>query len=616
MAEPKSPPKSTEQVNAVIAAINEAREAEPVETGLVPAESEGEQKRAGFGLPEGCPVVPLGVRGKICFYLDAAHQLIDIRRRDHSRLEIMGLFGRRSDLLYKFWPRISNDIVVGWRPELAAEALVNAAHTVGVWDPFGRVRGTGAWAGEDGELVLHTGGGIYVGPKEEGGGGEWLPPGAVGRYVYPAAAPGPRPAAEPQGAGEDGPAGELLKLYKCWNWRRGETDAMLLLGWTGAAMLSGALKWRPLVWITGRRNTGKSTLRQDLLEHVFDGELLSVSDATEAAIWQRLGYAALPVALDEVEAEEDNRRAGRVIRLARQATSGGIIIRGGADHQGADFIARSCFLFSSILVPPLLAQDRSRMAILELERIDREAERPKLEPRRLRAIGSGLRRRLTDGWWRLGEAIDQWRAALAEAGHDGRGCDQFGTLLACADIMLYDHAVSSDELTSWAEKLSAATLAEREDDAEDETRCLGHLLSSILDPYRKGARRSVAEWISEAAGDSHRAPPGGEEPALPDAIEANRILGTYGLRIVEAEGRRWLAVANSHQGVAALYHGTHWASKSGASGVWAQALTRLPGAVRGANTIWFAGSVARVTLIPLEVVLPREEGGGEQSVPF
>ena len=44
-----------------------------------------------------------------------------------------------------------------------------------------------------------------------------------------------------------------------------------------------------------------------------------------------------------------------------------MVLRGGSDHQAAGFVVRSAFMFSSILIPPLLDQDLSRIAVLTLK---------------------------------------------------------------------------------------------------------------------------------------------------------------------------------------------------------------------------------------------------------
>ncbi|HZS85295.1 MAG TPA: hypothetical protein VFA50_20645 [Stellaceae bacterium] len=301
------------------------------------------------------------------------------------------------------------------------------------------------------------------------------------------------------------------------------------------------------------------------------------------------------MALDELESEEDNRKSFAIIKLIRQAASGGLVLRGGADHSGAEFTARSSFLCSSVLVPPLQGADRSRIAILELKEFGQEKP-PELLQGKMRDCGRQLLRRLVDGWPRWADTLGLYRGALAEVGHGARGADVFGTMLAAADLLVDDELPHSDVVAELAEQLARKTLAETEDDAHDQERCLQHLLTSPLPPDGPN-KRSTGEWIRRACTASHW------EVGVEEAVE---VLGTYGLKVVrDREGKAVsLAVANYHVGLARLFNGTHWAGKSGASSVWKQALRRLPGAESAPTTVRFASATSKATLLPIELVLP------------
>lgn len=563
---------------------------DPVTDDAAPPQQVKKKKpRGGQLLPKDCPVTALGIGGNDFYYLDVSRQLKVLRPSDHSRLGVLALFGRRNDYLYDKWPRFSKDgELVGWTPDKVAENLMAAADAAGVIDVTETVRGPGAWRDQDGGLVIHCGDAIYSG-------GQTLPPGSIGRYIYPAAAEKPKPA--PLKAGTDA-AEELLSLLKTWNWRRPEIDPYLLLGWIGAALIGGALKWRPCVWITGDKSTGKSTLQDDVVGAIFGpGGIVKTPDGTAASLWQKLGHASLPCDLDELEAEEDNRRNAAIIKLARVAASGGELMRGGSDHKGASFTLRSCFMFSSILIPPLQPQDASRIAILNLDSLE-GATAPSFNLRRLTEIGAQLRRRLMDGWGRLEDTLFAYRAALADAGHGGRGADVFGTLLACADLLMYDSLPSTDELEGWGERLKKSTLAEAEDDVADHEKCVAHILTSLCDVYRNGEKRQIGAWIAAAAG---RNKSGAVDP------EANRVLASFGIKVgADKAGKDYLYIANAHQGTAKLFSETHWNGRSGTTGVWVQALRRVPGSQPG-GCIRFDGVPSRCTMIPIEHVLPEEE---------
>ena len=548
----------------------------------------GKAGRGPGGLPKDCPVIPVGIDGNVYYYLDATRQLRALDAGRHNKLWLQSLFGHEIGKLYEYWPRLKYNQTekkwdtTGWRPDEASEALMSAAAAAGIWNGLDRVRGSGAWA-DKGRLVVHCGDAVLID-------GVAHAPGRIGEYVYPSGRKGPRPATgallTPQ------PVRELLDLLESWNWKRGAMDARLLLGWMGAAWLGGALKWRPVAWISGGKGTGKSTLH-DVIKHLFGGALVQVSDSSAAGIWQRLQYSVWPVAFDEAEPEQDNRNIQAVIKLARLAASGGLILRGSQDHQAIEFVARSCFLFSSILLPPLLGQDRSRMAILELGEL---APGPMLniDADRLAQTGNLMLRRLVDGWPRLQEVLAFYHEELARLGHSARGCDVFGTLLACADVMLSDDMPCTDDVEGWIGDFRASGQGEWADDEPDESRCLSHLLTSPIEPYRGGVKHVMAEWVVKAA-------PVGEGSEDEDALEANRVLGTYGLKVVAP---RMLAVANYHQQLGGIYRGTHWAGRSGSQGVWVQALRRVPGALAAPKPIWFSGAVARATLLPLAGILP------------
>lgn len=524
---------------------------------------EDRPKRKSGEIWNGCPVQALGVNGKLFFYLDILGQLQAVD--NHTKDRMRAVFGGRTDLLQRHFPQFAKDgkTVTGWAQEGAATAMTRACAERGVWDAFNRVRGGGAWPAEDGGVILHCGDRvlIYDGATASE---DKRRPGAIGEFVYPTAPRTPYPA-------EDFPSPEcaelLLSTLQTWSWRRPDVDPVLLFGWICAAMFGGALNWRPLVWITGDAGTGKSTLHKLIGALMGEGALLQATDTTEAAIRQLVLQSTKPVAIDELEAEDDNRKALGVVKLARQAASGGVILRGSSDHTGHEFKARNCFMFSSILVPGLMDQDLSRLALLELEPFDRDMTPPQIAPATWGKVGRQLRRRIVDHWPRLHRTVETFRAQLAEAQHSARGCDQFGTLLA-----MYWVAFSDDELTpelaeTWAAKLSASSIYEQMDISSDWERMLNHLLTQPLDHWKSGEKPTVGKLCIAAA----RLDP---EPEV-DPVRATNVLQDVGLKVVGVKQEARLFISNRNSALGALFAGTHWAAKGGQNGVWSQAAKRV-----------------------------------------
>lgn len=545
-----------------------------------------------YDLPKDCPVTPLGLSNDVRFYLDAKRQLAALPAKDHNRLNLLGLFGGDEFFYTKDeWKRVNdNGSVTGWRPEVVASDMIRACGWAGIWDASKRERGRGAWRGDDGELILHTGDRVLIFEKRPR---PWETrqnhkPGLIGRYVYPSAEPAGAPADDPP---PDNCGEQLYNLLESWNWKRGDRDAFMMMGWIGAAFIGGALAWRPAVWLTGGKGTGKSTL-QGVIKHLFGDQLIDLADTSPAFIWQSLGRQTLPVDVDELEADEDNRKQLAVVKLARLAASGGQLGRGSDRHVPVSFTLRSCFLFSSVLIPPLMGPDRSRMAILDLRDLPRDQPAPAIDPRALRRLGSQLRRRMIDCWDRFDDTLEWYRRALAEGKHSARGQDQFGTLLACADLLFWGGEADEDARLDLVRRMTTADMAETSDDMLDEEQCLNHLLGAPIAAYKQGEMANLGEWINRALGRFE-----------PDQInEARRICSKFGVRIETRGGETCIAVANQHGALQTIYEGTRWRTAKGTMGVWVQALRRLNGAEAGQKALYFGGPVSKAILLPASLV--------------
>lgn len=541
-------------------------------------------------LPSKCPVIPLGTKKGMYYYIDALGQFRELKDKDHGRTILLGLLGSDVAFCKREYPKKNADGGVnGWKPDEFGKDLMAECACRGVWEPFERVRGAGVWIDDDDQIVIHSGDVIIKNNI-------YINPGVCGAYVYPS-----EPARQRPWDNEVRPEefGEFYALLKTWAWRRPEIDPMLLLGWIGAASIGGALKWRPLMWLSGDRGTGKSTL-QEVINFVFNKSILSVSDPTPAAIFQKIGFSSLPVALDEMEPEADSKRVQSIIKLARQACSGGVILRGSAEGNASEFKARNCYLFSSILVPALLPQDRSRMAILELDRIT--GTPPRIKRNELAVIGSKILRRMIDKFDDFYTNIEMLRAGFSNLGFDSRGCDQFGTLIAAAQVLLFDYPMTSDDVQEMCESMRDVIEAEKFDNDANHIQCRDHLLTSILDTYKDGRKRSIGDWIAQAAGRDNT-------NKNEDADNAHKTLAAIGIKvedeIIAGEKTKCLLIATKHQGLAKIYKETDWAG-----GVWTQAFRRFKNAA-AFNTRRFGGVASKCTIIPLDEILGKENENGQ-----
>jgi hypothetical protein len=600
----------------------------------------GSNERPPF--PPNCPIKPLGILADIdgktmCYYLSSLGQLVGLEANNrHGKNSLIFLFGPQSGWLENKFPQwsapkfegrgaqrvqVSPPEIVGFDQAEASRALIEECCRKGIFDPVGKMRGRGAHPLGPGRFAFHYGNGVLTTRwHADGRTGEWQwhDPGLVESHVYPAGDAMARPATQsvPPRA-----AIALSRLMQTWNWKRGLLDVRLALGWLAAAPFGGALEWRPNVWITGPTGSGKSTLngRDKVFHQVLGNGVFRTGNASAAAIRQSLRNSTIPVMFDEIEASADNRRVMEVIEIARLASSGDTAHRGGQDHNAHEFTIQSCFQFSSINIPPLEPQDRSRLAILELKPLPKDSEPPDLAKYNFAEMGREMQRRMIDGWPRLAETKLMFHKALAKEGHGARACDQFGTLLACADLVMSDVLPDYEEVLEWAQRCRPDRLAEVGEATADELACLQHLSTSMVQARGGDERVSLGAWIGRAVEYVR-------DPTALDADEkSNARLQQMGLKVVnpvfhpakyDASGEldkseRWgareftadapgyLAVAGDHQALSAIFHGSKWHK------IHKAVFTRLEGSLE--TKIKFGRLSLSAVMIPLAHVLDKDE---------
>lgn len=555
-----------------------------------------------FGLPDDCPVLPLGFNGSEYWFLDTEGQLVCILRNEFSQNTINALFMGRHDFLAWMHPQFNQQLkVTGWKANKVRETLMEACARKGAWSPTERTRGRGSWLRRNGELILHSGTRLWTTQRH-------VELGEIEGFVYmtrpPLVEPWPTPLHDAAG-----PAHVLWPILQTWNWERPELDPLLFIGWLGAAILGGAIEWRPVIFVTGDAGQGKSTL-QRFAKLILGDMLVQATDATAASVYQRFRVDALPVAIDEMEAESDTRQADKMIKMARAAASGGDIARGGDKGTPTEFKARSCFMFSSINIPPLENADRSRMALLFLKRLKEGSAKPYLDPARLGRCGQAIMRKLIDNWPRYAETWRQYAEMLAECGHSGRGQEVFGTLLACADLIIDQDADELgikvgngvEKLNVWHEHFRVSNLHEFEDIKENWRSALDHMLTATVDAWRGDHKsgktmQTVLECLDRfVRGDL-------------EFKEANDNLQKIGLRLLKprnaGETEFRLFVPTQHQQTQKLFSGSKWFGRPD-TGVWGGAFRQAPDGKRQAENEYVQSKKHRGFSFALSVIFDRD----------
>jgi len=576
-----------------------------------------------LGLGPDAPVLPLGRDGdgKGFYYLNSINVVVRYNETDHGHNQFVSMCGD-DEWLIENYPqkkevvvrdaegnKIGTDwLITGFNSGDVRTSLMRACTRAGIWDASEKMRGRGAWRDDANGMILHLGDRlIHARPVGTGKPAHLstLPAGPLGDHIYPRgyALPEPSKAAVAAEGGDecsDGPISEIIQLFQTWNWERPEVDPHLAFAWVCSAMVCGALEVRPIIWLTGDRGTGKSTL-QDVMQALIGPGLIKTKDTTAAGLYQRLGQSALPIMVDEAERGENSARMKALLRLARTAYDGDLMLRGGQDHKGVEFQCRSSFLFAAIRIPDMTDAELSRSAILSLNRLTDRVPFT-LDEDAVKAAGRMMLRRIIDQWPRFSQTLDAYAVALMDAGHDARGADQLGTMLAARHLVLFDHLPDEEDLEIWKDRLAAREWKQNLDQATDAERCLDHLLNSRPDAYSGGSRRTVAElvrvWCKDESTDNERR-------------EANELLMVGGMKMqpVKDHPFPFLAVQKRHPMLSRMFEGTDWEARQGYTGGYVASLSRFKedGGITDHN-VRFQGRSPKCVMIPTPVLFGTEDG--------
>jgi len=512
------------------------------------------------------PVIPLGHTGTKTFYyfVRSTRQVVALGSASHRQHNFIGMAEEADWQCY--YPAPASTGRLDW--DTVAENLMAHCREIGLYDPS-RVRGRGAWRDGD-DVVFHSGDALFVNGQLTD-----FRDYTETDYHYLAEIKTLRPADDKSSA-NDGE--ELLSVFRTWGWEHRSLAPNLILGWIGCSLICGALQWRPHLWITGIKGSGKSTLDSLIFGILGDLALHVQGNTTEPGLRQTLKGDARPVLFDEFEAE--NANAMSVIDAARSAASDNAapVIKGTPEGKPIFYRLRFSGMFSGILANVQKETDRSRFVILEMHPLTRTEDQRRQLFENLIGFGSDfgarlLRRMLdtlTSG--RFEVSLSHYRKAIRLAGGDERKADVFAHLLAAHHVLTND-----SEITNAADVASAiADLDEGE--PSDEEACLSHLLGHLV-TVDYGYKRTLGEWIGYLSEDASNGP---------SVIAVQAELERHGVKL---DGNK-MKIANATTGIKNVYKGSRWKH-----GSHRRILQRLDGAKIGGKA-WFAGNQSRCTVIP------------------
>jgi hypothetical protein len=440
--------------------------------------------------------------------------------------------------------------------QLAQALVIEMQNKAGLFYPE-LLRGSGVWReeGEDGiKIVINDGRRIITQdgttyPLEEYQGCSAYLRSYVGFQNMDGAA----------STAEDGKLLEQLFITQGFTRR---VDALAALGWAIIAPFGGLLSWRPHLWISGRKGTGKTFVQENLIS-ILCGKYAHLGSGkdTEAGIRRTLNMDARPVILDEMEPKSRAARenVSKILDLARNSAGDGSGRVTMASGEGtATFLIRSCFCFASINMPDEGAAISSRIISCELQMPKDEQEKIRksreLYPRVMREPARYLRR-IFRCLPRILEDIDYLGQGLSAFMDGQREADLWAPVLSAAWAIQSDKSISSNEGMDWLNSAMTEQITDHAHTQEDEDRVIEHILAATLMSDEKKSR-TVAELLQVSAQDIFG--------AEIDSEWATKLLSRIGIKLLRAsdpssDGKQTIAIATRSDMIIELLSDTPYA---------------------------------------------------------
>lgn len=275
-----------------------------------------------------------------------------------------------------YWLRYGTDRsnhISGQVIDTAQNAICRQAARKGPFD-MKLLRGRGIWRHDDGSIIVNTGRAIVNSNGEEKLLNEWK-----SRYVYTAGRVLDGWKSRPM---RDGESHEIMKLL--FKLRFGSrNDVYMLAGWIVCAMVSGALHWRPHLWLIGSKGIGKTWVKNGVLAKLIGtSNMTSVSSGTSAAgIMSQSASASLPIIYDEAESDKrsESQLISEMMRIMRIASDDGQeVVKGTRTGGSRTSSITASILFISTAKNWLSPAEASRVTQITLEGMP-DTETDKLE---------------------------------------------------------------------------------------------------------------------------------------------------------------------------------------------------------------------------------------------
>lgn len=376
---------------------------------------------------------------------------------------------------------------------------------------------------------------------------------------------------------------KLINVLGHWNWSHA-ADPQTVAGLVLATFVQACWPWRPQVSITGRSDSGKSTLWQEVLAPIFLRWHLMADRSTEAGLRQNVGNGAMPLLIDEFD---KYRHRDQVLQLIRTSSRGGKVLRGTANQRGMEFGLRHIVWIAATESGLIEGPDKNRFIHLELNLPKRRGVLDIPGPSELTDLGRSL---AAVAVWAVPYAT---KLAVVLRSHrieevPGRVVESFAVPAAMTAVANHGCDVHQDRAVEILHEMLEGRDETEEQGFGDEERLLQDILSAVVrvpeESRDVGGGKSSVVYVQRTVAQRL------DDPQLFDDLEAG------GVRLVkprdDEDQRLFIATDVVRQHLL----GPDWHGK-----VLDTLLLRLPDAQRDRQRC--AGQRIRGVSLPLDAIL-------------
>lgn len=404
----------------------------------------------------------------------------------------------------------------------------------------------------------------------------------------------------------------IISLVKTVRWEK-ECSGDMLMGWLMNAVIPGMLDWRPHVWMSGNKGTGKSKVMEKIIAPILGPFCKKMSHSTTLpGILQEINGASISIVMDEMESnsEKAKRITAEMVDVARKVSSDAgyrRVTSPNGKKRIQSCVSMMCFI--SISVALAQASDRSRFTVLPL-RIPSDKSKMSMNYRLMEDLSAALPKDLGEKIYYFmlenfkihQKNIETFAEAFTIQYGEQRAGDQYGTLIAGRWLLENPRLVTKAEAKIMVAREDYSYYLRDESTESEDSQVLDHIgLSRMRVDTAQGPRELQAYQLL-AMSFGRITTLGAENMGIPliSDTKARAVLAQYGIYCDTLEQAVHFLVTDREGMVGDLLKGSPFGSG------WSSILSRHPGATRQKKRVQYIGKLASVITVPLEHVLDDE----------